>query len=77
MTDDNNLTSAASADLMVFVTADSIQTPLGTDEEYGRVQDFFTRTKQEVGAEVDKLVGQMQGGLFRPSDRNADRLPLR
>jgi hypothetical protein len=69
MTDDNILTSAGSADLMVFVTADPIPAPLGTDEEYGRVQDFFTRTKQEVGAEIDKLVGQMQDIVERLSVR--------
>jgi hypothetical protein len=69
MTDDDILTSAGSADLMVFVTTDPIPAPLGTDEEYGRVQDFFTRTKQEVGAEVDKLVSQMQDIVERLSVR--------
>ena len=69
MTDDDILTSAGSASLMVFVTTDPIPAPLGTDEEYGRVQDFFTRTKQEVGAEVDKLVGQMQDIVERLSVR--------
>jgi hypothetical protein len=69
MTDDNILTGAGSADMIVFVTTDPIPAPLGTDEEYGRVQDFFTRTKHDVGAEVEKLIGQMQDIVERLSVR--------
>jgi len=60
MSHDDALTFAESADLMVFVTTDDIPAPLGTDEEYSKVSDFFTRSKQEVAAEVDRLVAQMQ-----------------
>jgi hypothetical protein len=44
----------------MFVTSDGAPGPLGTDEQYSKVSDFFTRRKEEVEAEIDRTVTQMQ-----------------
>jgi hypothetical protein len=47
-------------DLVMFITDEAASAPLGTDTQYGKARDYFTRRKEEVGAEIDRLVAQMQ-----------------
>lgn len=54
------MSDGEAADLVMFITADGAPGRLGADEQYGQVRDFFTRQKEEVGAEIDRLVTQMQ-----------------
>jgi hypothetical protein len=41
--------------------------PLGTERDYGNISDFFTRRKEDVSAEWDKIVSQMQAFVRRLS----------
>jgi hypothetical protein len=54
------MSNSAAADLVMFVTGDGSRGIPGTDEDYGKLRDYFTRQKEEVGAEIDRLVTQMQ-----------------
>jgi hypothetical protein len=62
-------TVSETADLVMFVTAEGTPSRLGADEQYGAVRDFFTRQKEEVGAEIDRIVTQMQDLVQRLSVR--------
>jgi hypothetical protein len=44
----------------MFITGDAPRGVPGTDDYYSKVSDFFTRQKEEVGGEIDRLVTQMQ-----------------
>ncbi len=54
------MNNSESSDLVMFIADGGPPGIPGTDEQYGRIRDYFTRQKEEVGAEIDKLVTQMQ-----------------
>lgn len=48
-------------DFVMFVAPNGFPSGgMGSEEDYGKIRDFFTRSKEEVGAEWDKIVQQMQ-----------------
>ena len=63
------MSDSEAGDLVMFVTAEGAAGRPGTDEQYGMVHDYFTRQKEEVGAEIDRLVTQMQDLVQRLSVR--------
>jgi hypothetical protein len=56
-------------DLVMFITDDGPRGAPGTDEYYGKVRDYFTRQKEEVSTEIDRMVTQMQDLVERLSVR--------
>jgi hypothetical protein len=54
------VSDSEATDLVMFVTGDGPRGAPGTDEYYGKARDYFTRQKEEVGAEIDRIVTQMQ-----------------
>jgi hypothetical protein len=57
------------SDLVTFITAAEVRGRVGEDEQYGKVRDYFTRSKEEIGGEIDTLVTQMQDFVQRLSVR--------
>jgi hypothetical protein len=62
--------AATKTDFVMFVAADG-RTPggVGTETDYGKISDFFTRKKEDVAAEWDNIVGQLQDLLEKLSVR--------
>lgn len=52
----------AASDSFVFVApgATPAALPPGAEQDYGKVRDFFTRSRTEVAAEWDAMVKQLQ-----------------
>jgi hypothetical protein len=44
----------------MFITGGPVAGQLGTDQQYGKIRDYFTRRKDDVSTELDTLVAQMQ-----------------
>jgi hypothetical protein len=58
----------ATTDLVMFVAADGITSGrVGAEAEYGKIGDFFTRKKEDLAAEWDTIMDQIQDLLQRVS----------
>lgn len=53
-------------DVFVFVAPTNIEAlPPGAELDYGKIKDFFTRSKEEVSAEWDAMIDKLQDMLSR------------
>ena len=55
-----------SEDVFVFVAPTStVALPPGAELDYGKLKDFFTRSKEEVASEWDAMIARLQDMLGR------------
>lgn len=69
MTSEPAANDSHKTDLVVFITGGPSAGQLGTDQQYGKARDYFTRRKEDVSTELDMLVAQMHDLVERLAAR--------